>query len=99
MKLRTERNTADSSSYLVAVCLDCAKRGQGGVIGEVPNNITGIGLRAHQTIWQDHANWFGHHVDVVYHQGGGTLAYEIEGLLASAQPRSFTQVVYTRNTQ
>lgn len=98
MKLRTERNSADPSSYLVAVCADCAKQGQGRVIGEVPSEMKGLGLRAHQETWQDHADAFGHHVDVVYHQKGGALAYEIVPLTQS-RTHIFSQVVYTRNRQ
>ncbi len=99
MEPRIERNTADRSSSLLAVCLDCAENGQGGVIDEVPSSMKGVGLRAHEMTWESHVRWYGHHVNVVYHQGGKTLASEVAGLLASHQPRFTSRVVYSRNIQ
>lgn len=96
----THRKKHRRPIFIPCGCLrGLCKTWAGGVIGEVPREMQGLGLRAHQETWQDHADAFGHHVDVVFHQKGGAVAYEIDPLAETTRPNAFSQVVYTRSRQ
>lgn len=54
----------DSTAVLAYICPDCARQRQPGIIA-ISDTRDPNALRAHEGILVDHAQWFGHTIEVV----------------------------------